>query len=244
MPAKSESSKNGSKLALQTAIITAIIGPIALLVVQHFLQPSVVEQTRESISTVTVSDDRIRELFRSLLLVTNPSGARATGFVLAPYSRYVVTASYEFSDVGEHANVIRLKGYSDEITESGQVRLIDKDALLALVDLGKKLDAQFALSTANSDVKIFDKIFDTGYARGDFPVLREGRVATLDYTVNGRRSISADLPWELGMVGSPVFDKNSKVIGVLVGGVPGSAVAVVAPITRVLQLLEGNGDER
>jgi hypothetical protein len=46
MPLKDDKSKNGSKLALQTAIITAIIGPVALLVVQHVLEPRVIEQTR------------------------------------------------------------------------------------------------------------------------------------------------------------------------------------------------------
>jgi len=244
MPGKNERSKDGSRLALQTAIITAIVGPLALLVVQHFLEPHVVEQTKEGISTVTVSDDRIRELFRSLLLVETPRGGRATGFLLAPYLRTVVTAVNVASDVNQPATVTRFKGYSDESADSGHVRLIDRDGMLAFVDTGRKLDAEFSLSLAKGEAKIFDKVFVIGYARGDFPVLREGRIASLDYNVGGRRLISADLPWEPGMAGSPVFDKSSQVIGVLTAGFTDSAIAIITPITQVVHSLESLGDKQ
>jgi hypothetical protein len=135
------------------------------------------------------------------LLIKHPRGLRATGFLLAPYSQYVVTTESLVSEVNEHTAVIRFKGYADEITDSGQVRVIDKGTLLAIVDIGKKLDMEFSLSLAKSDVKVLDKVFTIGYARGDFPVLREGRISSLDYNVKGDRFISADLPWEHGMDG-------------------------------------------
>jgi hypothetical protein len=45
------------------------------------------------------------------------------------------------------------------------------------------------------------------------------------------------------MAGSPVFDKNSKVIGVLSAGITDSDVAFITPITRLLQLLENVADK-
>lgn len=243
MTAKNDGATSASRLALQTAIITAIIGPVVLLVAQHFLEPRLIEHTKESISTVSVSDDRIRELFRSLLLVETHHGGRATGFLLAPNLRFVVSAVNLASDVNEPATVIRLKGSSDEITDSGHVSVIDKETMLAFVDMGKKLAPEFALSMAKSDVKSLDKIFTIGYARGNFPVLREGRIASLDYKLESRRFISADLPWEPGMAGSPVFDKSGQVIGVLSAGFPDSSIAVITPITQVLQSLEKLGNQ-
>lgn len=250
MPEQSDGAKAGSKLALQTAIITALIGPLALIVVQHFLKPSVVQDTKDGISTVTVSDDRIRELCKSVVLLETPTRGRATGFLLSSHPRYVITSSSLFSQEGEPATVIRFKGYPDEVPNPGQVTHIEAGASLAFVDLGKKLSDGFTFSLEKSDVKIFDKLFTVGYARGDWPVLREGRIAVLDPRLMGeigqrqrldlpiRGYISADLPVERGMVGSPVFDKNSKVIGVLIGALTESNVAFIAPILQVSDLLD------
>ena len=228
--------KSSKALALQAAIITSIVGPILVAAFTYVFQPRAVQKAKESVSALTIPDERIREIITSTVVVQR--GRRGTtGYIVTP--RYAVTASVIAEYAGDTVWVIRGAGGLAERVDTAVVAYLDGRSGVAIIDLGRELRDDLVLDARRGEVRVLDKIFAAGYAHGRFVAVREGRVADDDTRdQEGRRVIAVDLPIEPGMAGSPVFDKDANVIGMALTKYEGSYVGYVVPQQWIEYLLE------
>jgi len=229
------------RVAIEAAVITSVLGPMIMVMFNRFFQGRAVEATKSSISTVTISDDRIRGTIRSVALVKAPSGKLATGFVLLP--RFVVTTANVVPVGKKPFVVVRGRGTVDEIVDTASVFLEDSVNQILVLDLGREVRAD-SLELRQADVSVLDKVFTIAYGWGDFVSVPEGRIANTAYrTDDGRSVIVANLAIYPGIAGGPFFDNYGRLIGMINSAIENSSIVYLTPMARIQHLLE-KGKER
>jgi S1-C subfamily serine protease len=226
--------------AIIAALITAVIGPIAVIIVTHLLEPGTIRKTKESISTITISDEELRTLGGSIVYVESLTGRGATGFLFS--QRFIATTSHLAGTLGANVNVTRRKGQFDQHRDTGRVAAVDTTNRIAIVDMGKQLRDAPLPRIQREELHIFDKVFALVYAGANYVSVREGRVLSLDSDRDGgRRVIVIDMPISPGMAGSPVFDKNGQVVGMITGSQLDSQVTFITSVRQIEYSCEGLG---
>lgn len=117
-----------------------------------------------------------------------------------------------------------------------RVLKVDKDADLALLEVRCSLKQNktpaFQLS-ANKD----DKLLLIARPHGD-SIVRKGTLMG-SYSMNGLQFWSAKLNARDGFSGSPVYNEQAELVGVMSGYDPAKKLALISPGIRVQKLLEG-----
>jgi Trypsin-like peptidase domain len=114
---------------------------------------------------------------------------------------------------------------------------VDKDADLALLEVrcspkqGKAPAFQLSL---NKD----DKLLLIARPHGD-SIVRKGTLMG-SYSINGLEYWSAKLNARDGFSGSPVYNEQAELVGVMSGYDPSRKLAIISPGIRVQKLLEGH----
>lgn len=116
-----------------------------------------------------------------------------------------------------------------------KVMTVDKDADLALLEIcgSQKRSVRPAFQAApNKD----EKLLLIARPHGD-SILRRG-VLSGPYTLNGLEYWSAKLVARDGFSGSPVYNQQAELVGVMSGYDPTRKLALISPVVRVQKLLE------
>ena len=218
--------------AVLQALITALVGPVVVLVVTRALEPGTIKKTKDDISAVTVSDQALRRLGGSIVFVRTPDGSGATGFIWK--TRWVVTTSRLAGKVSSPVTVVRRKGLPDEHGDGGRVSVVDPTNLIALVDMKRVFDEVQLPAPHSEPPQVFDKVFALVYSDTTFLTLREGRILSLAADRgNGRRVIVADFPVTIGMAGAPVFSKDGQMVGMVTGADLKMQITYIVPIRQI-----------
>jgi len=118
---------------------------------------------------------------------------------------------------------------------------VDKDADLALLQIcgsQKKNVVPAFQSTLTKD----EKLLLIARPHGD-SILRKGTLSG-SYTLNGLEYWSAKLNARDGFSGSPVYNQQAELIGVMSGYDPSRNLALISPVVRVQKLLENYAPTR
>jgi S1-C subfamily serine protease len=116
-----------------------------------------------------------------------------------------------------------------------KVIMVDKDADLALLEIcgaKKRNILQAFQSTVNKD----EKLMLIARPHGD-SIVRRGTLSG-SYTLNGLEYWSVRLNVRDGFSGSPVYNQQAELVGVMSGYDPTRKLALISPVTRVQKLLE------
>ncbi len=111
----------------------------------------------------------------------------------------------------------------------------DQDADLALLEVCGSLKKNIA-PTYQSTLTKNEKLLLIARPRGD-SILRTGTLSG-SYTLNGLEYWSAKLNARDGFSGSPVYNQQAELIGVMSGYDPTRKLALISPVIRVQKLLE------
>ncbi len=117
-----------------------------------------------------------------------------------------------------------------------KVITVDKDADLALLSMcgsQKKGNLPAFQPTLIKD----EKLLLIARPHGD-SILRRGTLSG-SYTINGLEYWSAKLNARDGFSGSPVYNQQAELVGVMSGYDPTRKLALISPVIRVQKLLEG-----
>lgn len=235
--------------AIQVALITSVIGPVLLLIFQFILKPSTVNQakneTKREISTITISDSLIREKYNdSVVLVKNTKNAISTGFLLYP-SFILTTTNILKNEVSDSILIIRdINKPSGPFKKKYRISVIDTINKIALINTDTEFLKENTLELKSLNVERWDKIFAIGFtAWEELSVVREGRIITNDYELeNGITKIfMGDIGIVPGMTGSPVFNKDGILIGMIRDAHIQWEIAYIVPIRKIQYLIEEIG---
>jgi S1-C subfamily serine protease len=165
----------------------------------------------------------------------------ATGFQVG--EGLVITAYHVVSgDLGEYKKMALGFAPNDELDVKVFVRgchakviSVDRDADLALLEVcgsQKKNIAPTYQSTLSKD----EKLLLIARPHGD-SIVRKGTLSG-SYTLNGLEYWSAKLNARDGFSGSPVYNEQAELIGVMSGYDPTRKLALISPVVRVQKLIE------
>jgi V8-like Glu-specific endopeptidase len=226
--------------AVQTAIIAAIVGPLLLALFNAFVKPGLIDTTKETISAVGISEETMRHKNRSIVMIENDQNELATGFFVSP--SLIVTAERIARDSGSVRVIRDIQGGSPD-TIRCNVKDHNAQYNYAIIDFGHRTDPTLALEIKNKAPENLDKVFTIGYAIERYWMVRDGRIIQSNYydETTGIILYSADIGVLPGMTGSPVFDKNGKVIGMVSKSILNADIAFVIPILKIQQSVEKLG---
>ncbi|MDQ2855661.1 MAG: serine protease [Acidobacteriota bacterium] len=169
-----------------------------------------------------------------------PSGY-ATGFMIG--EGLVVTSYHVVSgELGEYKKMALGFAGTDEIAVKifvkgcrAKVITVDKDADLALLEMcGSQKKSILPTFQATPDKD--EKLLLIARPHGD-SILRRGTLAG-SYKLNGLEYWSAKLNARDGFSGSPVYNQQAELVGVMSGYDPTRKLALISPVSRVQKLLE------
>ena len=165
----------------------------------------------------------------------------ATGFMVG--DRLVMTAYHVVSgEVGSYKKMALGFSPTDQLNVRvfvkgchAKVITVDKDADLALLEVcsSQKRDIRTAFQ-ASLDKD--EKLLLIARPHGD-SIVRRG-VLSGSYTLNGLEYWSAKLNARDGFSGSPVYNQQAELVGVMSGYDPTKKLALISPVTRVQKLIE------
>ena len=165
----------------------------------------------------------------------------ATGFMVG--DGLVMTAYHVVSgEVGSYKKMALGFSPTDQLDVKvfvkgchAKVITVDKDADLALLEMcgsqKKNIRSAFQSSPAKDE-----KLLLIARPHGD-SILRRGTLSG-PYTLNGLEYWSAKLTARDGFSGSPVYNQNAELVGVMSGYDPTKKLALISPVVRVQKLLE------
>jgi hypothetical protein len=165
----------------------------------------------------------------------------ATGFMIG--DGLVMTAYHVVSgELGEYKKMALGFAATDQLVVKvfvkgchAKVITVDKDADLALLEMcgsQKKNVLPTFQATPNKD----EKLLLIARPHGD-SILRRGTLSG-SYTLNGLEFWSAKLNARDGFSGSPVYNQQAELVGVMSGYDPTRKLALISPVSRVQKLLE------
>lgn len=166
----------------------------------------------------------------------------ATGFMIG--DGLVMTAYHVVSgELGEYKKMALGFAATDQLEVKvfvkgchAKVISVDKDADLALLEMcgsQKKNVLPTFQATPNKD----EKLLLIARPHGD-SILRRGTLSG-SYTLNGLEFWSAKLNARDGFSGSPVYNQQAELVGVMSGYDPTRKLALISPVSRVQKLLDG-----
>jgi S1-C subfamily serine protease len=166
----------------------------------------------------------------------------ATGFMVG--DGLVMTAYHVVSgEVGVYKKVALGFSAMDQLDVKvfvkgchAKVITVDKDADLALLEIcgSQKRDIS---STFQPSLEKDEKLLLIARPHGD-SIVRRGTLSG-SYKLNGLEYWSAKLNARDGFSGSPVYNQNAELVGVMSGYDPTRKLALISPVVRVQKLLEG-----
>ena len=252
-PGRPNTRRELSKALLNPVVVSGVVGALASIVIAIVQRPGTVQETKESISVITISDQKLLELSRSAIRVQTSRGT-ATGALLE--QRYVVTSSALLARPDEDITLFRRFGEPDASTFQAKATLVDSTLGILVIDLGRADERAARLEVpATIDRKNFNRIFSLGFLGGKALTVREGRIVAdrmnrpQDYGIPAgmavpEGTIIADLDTPQGMAGAPVFLKDGTFMGLIYWAYP-YGIAGVIPSTYVGDaLLRVKGGER
>lgn len=165
----------------------------------------------------------------------------ATGFMIG--DGLVMTAYHVVSgELGEYKKMALGFAATDQLDVKvfvkgchAKVLTVDKDADLALLEMcgSQKKNVLPAFQvTPNKD----EKLLLIARPHGD-SIVRRGTLSG-SYTLNGLEFWSAKLNARDGFSGSPVYNQQAELVGVMSGYDPTRKLALISPVSRVQKLLE------
>jgi hypothetical protein len=165
----------------------------------------------------------------------------ATGFMIG--DGLVMTAYHVVSgELGEYKKMALGFAVTDQLDVKvfvkgchAKVITVDKDADLALLEIcgsQKKNVMPTFQATPNKD----EKLLLIARPHGD-SILRRGTLSG-SYTLNGLEFWSAKLNARDGFSGSPVYNQQAELVGVMSGFDTTRKLALISPVSRVQKLLE------
>lgn len=165
----------------------------------------------------------------------------ATGFLVG--DGLVMTAYHVVSgDLGKYKKLALGFAPGDELDVKvfvkgchAKVITVDKDADLALLEVCGSQKKNIA-PTFQSSLRKDEKLLLIARPHGD-SILRTGTLSG-SYTLNGLEYWSAKLNARDGFSGSPVYNQQAELVGVMSGYDPSRKLALISPVTRVQKLLE------
>jgi S1-C subfamily serine protease len=116
-----------------------------------------------------------------------------------------------------------------------KVLSLDKEGDLALLQICSS-QKKGIIPTSQPTLSKDEKLLLIAKPHGD-NILRRGTLSG-PYTLNGLEYWSAKLSARDGFSGSPVFNQNAELVGVMSGYDPSRKLALISPATRVIKLLD------
>lgn len=165
----------------------------------------------------------------------------ATGFVVG--DGLVMTAYHVVSgELGEYKKMALGFAATDQLDVKvfvkgchAKVITVDKDADLALLEVcGSQMKS--VLPTFQPTLNKDEKLLLIARPHGD-SILRHGTLSG-SYKLNGLEYWSAKLNARDGFSGSPVYNQQAELVGVMSGYDPTRKLALISPVIRVQKLLE------
>ena len=165
----------------------------------------------------------------------------ATGFLVG--DGLVITAYHVVSgEVGNYKKIALGFSPSDQLDVRVFIRgcfakviSVDKDADLALLEICSSHKRNTLPAFQSAPVKD-EKLLLIARPHGD-SILRQGTLSG-PYTLNGLDYWSAKLVARDGFSGSPVYNQQAELVGVMSGYDPTRKLALISPVVRVQKLLE------
>lgn len=165
----------------------------------------------------------------------------ATGFMIG--DGLVMTAYHVVSgELGDYKKMALGFSPTDQLDVKvfvkgchAKVITVDKDADLALLSMCGSQKKGF-LPAFQPTLSKDEKLLLIARPHGD-SILRRGTLSG-SYTINGLEYWSAKLNARDGFSGSPVYNQQAELVGVMSGYDPTKKLALISPVTRVQKLLE------
>jgi serine protease Do len=179
--------------------------------------------------------DKVAEQTRSVVCITGDERAKhvqLTGFVIDETGSIVSTAH----DMEQSYRLAVSSGAGSPA--SGHVVRIDHGRDLALIKTDFKLGSFISLDKARFFLRFGEKIYTIGCPRNVFGSVAAGYVAGPPRLADGRVLWQVNLSTMPGGSGSPVFDEEGRLVGVVKGRYRGTdSVGFLIPVTTVLEFM-------
>lgn len=165
----------------------------------------------------------------------------ATGFMVG--DGLVMTAYHVVSgELGQYKKMALGFAATDQLDVKvfvkgchARVITVDKDADLALLEVCGS-QKKSVLPTFQATLNKNEKLLLIARPHGD-SIVRRGTLSG-SYTLNGLEYWSAKLNARDGFSGSPVYNQQAELVGVMSGYDPTRKLALISPVIRVQKLLE------
>jgi len=181
------------------------------------------------------------------VLVDLGHGSSGSGF-LVHSSGLFITNRHVADEIpaGSTVKLVLEPGQSQQRTIKARVAVLSEDEDLALLKTDDPVAAEPLTLTDDSDLVELAKAVVFGYPFGKmlaagngYPAIsvNVGRVSALRRENGHLERIQLDAATNPGNSGGPLVDKNGKVIGVIVSGIPGANVNFAIPAAKVMAML-------
>ncbi len=189
-----------------------------------------------------------------LLRVTTGAGSRGTGsgfFAIAPgivlTNAHVLGMLQKESTRPRKLEVVINSGQKDERTVGARILGVDRSSDLAVLDIGKGVQAPTPLKVAGAShlfetQKVFVIGFPLGERLGREVSVRQSSVAALRKSSRNSKHlerVQLNGGMDPGNSGGPVVDSTGSVVGVSVAGIVGTQIVFAIPGERVHTILNG-----
>jgi S1-C subfamily serine protease len=213
--------------AVLIAVITTVLAPILIMVFEWVFKPNTINETKNSISTITISDELIRKKTESIVFIKNIKNQIGTGFKV--YPNLIITST----NIVKNTDSVYF--YNDFNQNPNKLQIVNRDITYNTAVM--KVDGQFAKNSAieikPTSTKELDKIFVIGIGLDKYKLIREGRIINSTTT-----EITADIAIIPGMTGAPAFSKDGELIGMVLSANIGAQIGIIVPVRQLIDFIE------